>query len=320
MSPSNTTMRGLALDLDAHTHVRMRDDLTFPSPKAGEVRVRVTHSTINGHEFALARDPLLRVLAWLRRAPGEVRTGLEFAGIVDTDGLEFKAGDAVMGYVDMIAGWRPHAEYVAIPEAYLAPAPAGMPLAQASTLPMSGLTALVALREVARVQPGQRVLIVGASGGVGVMAVQIARILGAEVTALASSRHHASLAKLGAARCVDYRETPISALQGSFDAILDFSSTLRLAELTHLLTPEAVFIPADPIRNLGDVLRSRRARWLMVDKGDGPRLRELGAWVEAGELVSVVSETFAFGDWEQAVARSHERGRLGRTVLELANA
>lgn len=316
MTTVSTTMRGLALDLSSPLHVQLREDLALPTPKSGEVLVRVTHASVNGHEFELAQNRLVRALAWLSRAPGEVRTGLEFAGVVASRGKDFRAGERVMGYIDIVAGWHPHADYVAIPEAYLAPIPAGLSLAHASTLPMGALTALEAVRGVARVQPGHRVLVVGASGGVGVMAVQIVRILGATTTAVASRRHHEQLERLGATHCVDYRETPIPTLQGPFDAILDFSSTLRLPQISHLLAPKGVFVPGDPMRNFVELLGSRQARWLMVDRGDGPRLREIGAWVEQGRLEAVVGEVFELERWEQAVARSHERGRIGRTVLQ----
>lgn len=308
-------MRGLALDRRAAHHVRLRSDLARPEPRGGEVVVRVSHATVNGHEFDLAANPLTRVLAWLRRAPGEVRTGLEFAGVVETDGEAFRTGESVMGYVDMIAGWRPHAEFVAIPEAYLARVPEGVSLERASTLPMSGLTALAAVRDIARVGPGHSVLLVGATGGVGVLALQIARKLGASTTVFASSQHHAALRRLGATHAVDYREVPLSALEGPFDAVLDFSATLRVSQIGHLLAPEGVFVPADPIRNLGDVLFSRRTRWLMVDRGDGPRLRELGQWVADGDVELVLDRVFALSDWEQAVERGHTRGRMGRAVL-----
>lgn len=311
-------MRGLALDRGATYNVRLRSDLPRPEPRVGEVVVRVSHATVNGHEFDLAANPLTRVLAWLRRAPGEVRTGLEFAGVVEADGETFRAGESVMGYVDMIAGWRPHAEFVAIPEAYLAPVPEGVSLERASTLPMSGLTALAAVRDLARLGPGRSLLLVGATGGVGVLALQIARKLGASTTALASSRYHAALRELGATHTVDYREVSLSELDGPFDAVLDFSATLRLSQIARLLTPEGVFVPADPIRNLGDVLFSRRTRWLMVDRGNGPRLRELGQWVADGELESILDQVFALSDWEQAVERGHTRGRLGRAVLAFA--
>lgn len=320
MSEAQLKMRGLMFDAGVESRVRLREDLSVPSVKEGELLVRVTHSTINGYEFDMASDPLLRVMRWWAGAPGQVRTGLEFAGVVKSDGVTFKEGDRVMGYVDMIAGWRPHADYVSIPEAYVSRAPRGVSLAEASTLPMSTLTALASLRDVAGVQADHEVLILGASGGVGVMAVQIARILGAKVTAVASSRHREALERYGAQDVIDYRETSIEALRGSFDAILDFSITTRLKQVRHLLSPGGIFVPADPIRNLTDVMFSSRAGYLMVDKGDSERLSEIATWVEEGKLEAVVSEMFTLDDWQRAVSRSHERGRMGRTVLQFEDA
>ena len=313
-------MRGLVLDPSESTGIRLRDDLAVPIPKAGEIRVRVAYASVNSYELDIARNPLVRLIQFVRRAPGEVRTGLEFSGTADTDGLEFAAGDPVFGYVEMIGGWKPHGEYLAIPERYVAHAPKGMPLDRAAALPMSAQTALVALQQVARVQPGQRVLVLGASGGVGVMVVQIARILGAEVTAVAGKRHHARLSELGATHTSDYRGTPLDRMTGSFDAILDFSRTAYLSEVRHLLADGGVFIPADPVRNIRDVTLSRRAKYLMVDRGDSALLRQIARWAEEGKIESMVDEVFELDDWPVAVKRSRERGRLGRTMLQLGRA
>ncbi len=317
MPTPSSSMSGLAFDRAAPLRVQLRHDLPRPEPREGEVLVRVTHTTINGHEFELAQHPLLRLLAALGVAPGRVRTGLEFAGVVASQGADFGLGDRVMGYVDLMRGWRAHAGWLAIPEAYLAQAPTQVSPAQAAALPMSALTALVALREVAQVQPGQRVLIVGASGGVGVLAVQIARLLGAVPTAVATAQHHARLLSLGAAEAIDYRHTPVEALRGAYAAVLDFSNTLRWRQVRHLLESDGHFVPADPYANLLDIVLRRAVRWLMVDKGDSAKLAEIAAWVDAGQLQVEVSAELPLHDWAQAVERSHERGHLGRTVLAM---
>jgi NADPH:quinone reductase-like Zn-dependent oxidoreductase len=310
---ASTTMRGLRFDPRLEGHVELAEGLARPTPRPGEVLVRVSHSTVNGHEFHLARDPLLRGLAWLRGAPGEVRTGLEFAGTVASPGARTSVGQRVVGYVDMVAGWRPHAEFVAIDEACIAPAPTRVSAAVASALPMGGSTAVVALRDLVGVQEGQRVLVVGASGGVGVLSVQLARHLGARVTAVARSVHHEALQGMGAHAVVE----PDADLQrlGPFDAVLDWSARLRWSQVRRWLGPQGVFVPADPVRNLADVVRSRRARWLMVDRGHRDDLEQLVAWVDEGHLQPVVGEVLPLSQWERAVSRSQERGHLGRTVL-----
>lgn len=309
------TMRGLVPDSQHPLSVRLHDAVVVPKLRRGEILVRVTHTTVNGHEFTLSQHPMVRAAAVMLRARGQIRTGLEFAGIVTSDGSQFRKGDRVMGYVEMLAGPRPHAEYVAIPEAFVAAVPNTVSMAEASTLPMSGLTALAAVRDVAALQPGQRVLITGATGGVGVQAVQLARLAGAVVTAVASSAHHEVIRSLGASHVVDYRDTPIPELDGPFDAILEFSDTLRLRDVSHLLAPEGVFVPADPLRNLVDIGWCRQARYLMVSRGETEGLAELASLVDDGRLRPVVDRTYSLSAWTDAIERGHARGRLGRTVL-----
>jgi NADPH:quinone reductase-like Zn-dependent oxidoreductase len=312
---SAATMRGLVFDPRLELDVELREGLARPVPRAGEVLVRVTHTTVNGHEFELADNATVRAMGWLRGAPGEVRTGLEFAGVVESQGGVFGVGQRVIGYVDVISGWKPHAEYVAISEAFLARAPETVSLAEASTLPMGAQTALVAIREVAGLRAGQRLLLLGASGGLGVNGLQIAHLMGVHVTAMASGRHRERLRELGADVVLDYRETTLASITDTYDAVLDFSSTAWLRDVRHLLGDRGVFVPADPMRNLFEILTSRRARWLLVDRGDTGLLSEISEWVDDGKLTPIVSETFGVDDWREAVARSHVRGRLGRTVL-----
>ncbi|MEL6348737.1 MAG: NADP-dependent oxidoreductase [Myxococcota bacterium] len=310
-----SSMRGLVFVPNDPDRVHLRGGLPMPTVKPGEILVQVAFATVNAHEFDTAQLLLTRILLFLRGMRSPVRTGLEFSGVVVSDGETFHRGDRVMGYVDLVGGERPHAEYVAIPEAYLAAVPTEISLAASATLPMSGLTALEALREVSAIQPGQTVLILGASGGVGVLAVQVAKRLGATVTAVASAAHHDRLQALGATHTVDYRQVPISEMSGTFDAILDFSSTKRLREVKHLLASGGGFVPADPVQNISDVLLRSQARYLFVDKGNTQRLNELASWVDEGRLTPVIDRQFALNEWKQAVHRSHERGRMGRVVL-----
>ncbi|MEM9610102.1 MAG: NADP-dependent oxidoreductase [Actinomycetota bacterium] len=295
--------------------VTLRHDLVVPEPKRGQSLVRVTHTTVNGHEFDLATSPLLRVASYVSGVRGPVRTGLEFAGIVERSGPRFGEGDRVMGYVNMVSGWRPHAEYVAIDDDHLGPVPASTTLAESSTIPMGGLTALDAVRKSTGERPDSEVLVLGATGGVGLMAIQIARLHGATPVAVAAIEHHERLRSLGAAAVVDRSVTPLEAWSRTFDAVLDFSSTKGLADVRHLLRDGGVFVPADPIGRIADVLRSRRTRAVLVSKGDTQGLRQLAAWVEGGQLQTVVDSEFPLADWRGAVERAQTRGRIGRTVL-----
>ncbi len=309
-------MRGLAWDAAAPHSVTLREDLPVPKPRRGQSLIRVTHSTVNAHEFEAAADPFLRAGSWIRGARGPVRTGLEFSGLVTNDGPDFSEGDRVMGYVNMISGARPHADYVAIDDGLIAPVPTSATMAEASAIPMGGLTALDA---VTKASPGGAgdLLVFGATGGVGLMAIQIARLLGATPVAVASKTHACELRRLGAADVIDYRETPVESMSGSFDGVLDFSNTKRLEDVRHLLADGARFIPADPLRRVLDIVRSRHARAVLVYKGDRSRLNQLAMWMDAGSLTAIVDAEYPLSQWSRAIQRAHTHGRIGRTVLSM---
>ncbi len=308
------TMRGIVLD---GQRPQLAEDLSIPTPRAGEVLVRVTHATVNGHEIQVASNAVLCCLGKLMGAKGPVRTGLEFAGVVQSDGEHLSAGDEVLGYVDMTRGWRPHAEFIAIPEGYLALRPGTVPQPTAAALSMSGQTALVALRDLADVQAGDAVLVLGASGGVGVMAVQIARLMGAEVTAIANRSHHPLLRDLGAHTVIHSRDLDLSALTGDYKLVLDLTTIYRYRQVRHLLAADGSFVPANPLNSLFDVLVRGQVRYLWVDKGDQGKLDELAAWAADGKLEAVIDQVYPLGDMESAFSRALERGKAGRVVLEL---
>ncbi len=308
------TMTGIVLRSGSPT---VRSNLQVPSPSEGEVLVRVTHATVNGHEIAVATSVFARLFGRLMGARGEVRTGLEFAGIMESEGEHLQLGDQVLGYVDMTRGWRPHAELIAIPESYLARRPAELAASDASALSMSGQTALVALRDIAAVGPGDSVLILGASGGVGVMAVQIARLLGARVTAVSKPRHHPLLKRLGAATVVDSEGLDLSALTGAHALVFDLTTTHRYRHIRHLLAPGGSFVPANPLNSLLDVLVRPSVRYLWVDKGDSAKLEELAGWAAAGRIEAVIDSVHTLVDVDAAFARAQARGKAGRVVLAL---
>ena len=296
---------------------QLRTDIPVPEPQAGEVLVRITHATVNGHEIELAASSVMRLLGKLMGARGEVQTGLEFTGTVQTSSSRFKKGDEVLGYVDMTKGWKPHADYVAIPEDFLALRPEGLSAIDAAAIPMSAQTALVALRDMANVQPGDRVLVVGASGGVGLMAVQIGRLLGGQVTAVANPKHHQLLLNLGAEETVNSGDQGLASLTGGYVLILDMTTMLRFKQVRHLLAERGVFLPANPLNSLWDIMFKKQVQYLWVDKGDHNKLAELTQWALSGDLKSVIDGVYPVERLGDAFARALERGKAGRVVLEL---
>jgi len=175
-------MKGLVLK---NKTVSIQTDLAIPTPKENEVIVKIKYASINSFDVETieGKNDLMGKLMGAKKHP--VQTGLEFAGIVETDGKRFKKGEFVFGYPDLIKGTKSHQEYLAIPEDYIALMPQNLDFEESAALPLGTLTSLVALEEVGKIREGSKVLINGAAGGLGVYAVQIAKMFGADITAIA---------------------------------------------------------------------------------------------------------------------------------------
>jgi len=183
-------------------------DIPSPSCCPGEVLVRVYAAAINPKDTFIRKGRFKRFTG----APGSVRMGFDFAGEVTEIGMGVKgvqAGEKVFGVLD---GWQggAFAEYLAVSAGKLAKKPDSLSFEEAAALPLVSLTALQALRDEAQIKAGQSLCINGASGGVGTMAVQIGKIYGAEITAVSKTENHDLLMKLGADRCLDYRQVDIT--------------------------------------------------------------------------------------------------------------
>lgn len=228
------------------------DDLTLvdvevPTPGAGEVLVRVRAASLNARDWHIMRgDPYLaRAMApdWGARGPKRAIRGSDLAGVVEAVGAGvtgFQPGDEVYG--DAREGDGTFAEYVAVPAGQIDAKPANLTFTQAAAVPLAGSTALVGLRDAGQVQAGQRVLINGASGGVGLFAVQIAVALGAEVSAVCSSRNVELVASVGADHVIDYTRDDFTRPARPYDLILDLVGNRGLAECRRALTPTGTLV------------------------------------------------------------------------------
>lgn len=289
-----------------------------PQPARGQILVRVQAAALNPKD-ALTRAGKFRLLAGPRFPK---RCGYDYAGVVEARGegvQDVQVGDAVFG---MLNGWRAGtcAEALLVNGDEYAPLPAGLSMEEASALPLAAQTALQALRDIARVQPGQQVCIHGASGGVGTLAVQIARALGAEVTALCSAANAAMVRELGAQTVVDYRQTPPSALTQRFDIFFDVFGNQSCAGVRHLLKPRGLYISTVPsLRSIWDDLRTRlspgrRAR-LVVVRSRRRDLQQLSAWVQQGRLRPLIDSRYALAQIREAHARQQTRRARGKIIL-----
>ncbi len=292
------------------------EEVRLPKPSGNEVCVRVRYAGVNPLDWKLVEGHY----KWMSKARPPCGVGFDLAGEVHDAGrgaARFVQGTRVAGLIPAFK--RPPgsiAQYARVPARLLVVVPDGVPLDQAAALPVAGLSALQMCR-MAKIGPGTRVLVHGASGGVGHLAVQIARNLGGTVTATASAASHPLLQSLGVDRVVD-RADPPATWGGPFDAVLDCATTLAPSDLDSLLAPDGHHVattPRFPRVVLDTVLNliRRGQRHVLMLKLDRVDLEALMRQVADGSLRVAVERVFPLGDAAQALARSragHVRGKL----------
>jgi NADPH:quinone reductase-like Zn-dependent oxidoreductase len=295
-----------------------------PQPGSGEVLIGVAAASLNPLDwhFLTGTPYLLRLMAGLRRPRRPVR-GADVAGIVaelGPDVTELTVGQRVFG-----TARGSFAEFAVARVGHVAPTPDGLDDGEAAALPIAAITALQALRDHARVQPGHRVLVNGAAGGVGTFAVQLAVAMGAEVTAVCSARNVEMVASLGAHRVVDY--TSDDWVDGTqYDAIIDNVGNRSLRDCRRSLTSHGVLVMVsgpkdnrwlDPFRRLvagtvGFLFASQRFAQFTASE-EGSELRALLEYVERGELRSVVERRVGLDEVADALrylGTGHARAKI----------
>ena len=303
-----------------------------PRPRSGEVLVRVQAASPNPWDWHFMRGlPYIARLAGAGlRSPKNPILGSDLAGEVETVGAgvtRFKPGDQVYGFV----GSGAFAEFVAVPENRLAIRPASLTVEQAATLPLAGMTALQGLRDVGQLRAGQQVMIIGASGGVGTLAVQIAVALGATVTAVCSTHNRDLVRSLGATHVIDYTHEDPTKPGMVYDLIFQLAGTTSPMALRRLLTPTGrlVLSSGDAAgRLLGPLHRHLAALALspfvpqtlrpLTTTPDPADLDHLNTLVEHGQLTPVIERTYPLPDTAAAV-RHLETGRVrGKLAISVS--
>jgi len=305
-------MKGLVVD--SNKRFVLKENLTRPVVEQDEVLVKVRSASVNPFDAESAEG---RFDAYFTEygVDKQVQSRLEFSGIVESDGQIFKRGDKVFGYVNMITGWKSHAEYIAINENQMALMPSNLTFSQAAAIPLGSLTTLVALQDLAHLKGGMKLLINGAAGGLGIQGIQIAKLLGAHVTAIAGSYQTEFLQSYGADKVYDYNQVSINDISDAFDVILDLTNAQNLKDMKKHLTPNGIFIPAEPNQKNGGESEDRQVGYLMVMQGDIEKLTLIANWVSDGKLKPVIDKEFQFSDYLQALSRLQEKGRRGRIIL-----
>lgn len=306
--------------------LRLRD-IAKPEIGGDDVLVRVRAAGVNPADLAITRGrpAMIRAMVGLRRPKPAVR-GQDLAGVVEAVGANvtlFGPGDEVFG-----EGNSSYAEYTCVPQGVLAQKPAGLTFEQAAAVPMAGLTALFGMR-VANVGPGQRVLVNGASGGVGHFAVQIATALGAEVTGVCSARNVELVRSLGADHVIDYTHEDFTRGAERYDVILDNVANRSLRALRRVLAPRGVLLlnSVNGGRVLGPLPRMARGRLLSAFSRQTIRVFSITSTtkdmvalkdlIDGGELIPVIEGVYPLAEAAAAldrVATGHVAGKVVITV------
>ncbi len=308
-------------------------DVDKPLPREQQVLVRIRAAAANPLDWHYVRGtPFLMRMDTGFRKPKDSTVGVDMAGVVVAVGssvTQFKPGDAVFGTVN-----GAFAEYALTTEGRIAPKPANLTFEQAAAVPVAALTALQGLRDKGRIQPGQKVLINGASGGVGTFAVQIAKSLGAEVTGVCSTRNVELVRSLGANHVIDYTQEDFTRGAGKYDVILDNVGNRSLSEYRRVLGPAGTYVmigaggPNDGrwIGPFGKVIQAAILS-MFVDQKLGMLMSAtrqadlliLKEMIESNELVPVIDRTYPLNESAEAM-RYLETGRArGKVIITVAD-
>jgi NADPH:quinone reductase-like Zn-dependent oxidoreductase len=326
------TMKAIVYDKYGPPDVLKLQVVDRPTVSDDDVLVQVRAASVNPYDWHFMRgEPyFMRLMIGLLR-PKSNRLGADLAGRVEQVGKNvtgFRPGDEVFG--DTGGGpWGSFGEFVCVPENWLDLKPADLTFEQAAAVPLAGITALQGLRDWGDVQPGQQVLIIGASGGVGTFAVQIAKSFGAEVTGVCSTRNAEMVRSLGADHVIDYTQEDFSRRGKRYDLIFQLAGTLSPSGCRRALTPGGTLVLSSgeggrwfgPLGRMleamvsgpfvGQKMVSRVARQSKADLGI---LKQL---IETGKVTPLIDRSYSFEEIPEAIRyleEGHARGKVVVTV------
>jgi NADPH:quinone reductase-like Zn-dependent oxidoreductase len=321
-------MKAIVRDTYGPPDVLELRDIDIPELADDEVLVRV-HAAGVGRDVWHVMTGLpypIRLAGYGFRAPKNPIIGSDMAGEVETIGRKvsrFQPGDEVFGI-----GKGSYAEYVCAGEDKLAPKPADLTFEQAAVVAIMGSTALQALRDHGKVRPGQEVLIIGASGGVGTYAVQIAKAFGVHVTGVCSTKKVEMVRSIGADHVIDYTREDFAEGDQRYDVILDIGGNSSLARLRRALTPEGTLVIVGGEgggRWLGGTDRQLRAMMLspfvgqklgtFVNKENHEDMLVLKELIESGNVTPVIDRTYPLAEVPEAIRYLEEGHARGKVVI-----
>ena len=318
-------MKAIGYNKAGSENLLQLEEIEQPVAADDEVLLQVRAAAINPLDYHLLKHPFLRRVMASRAKVKIARPGRDVAGQVEAIGrnvTKFKVGDEVFGACN-----GAFAEYACARDRSLALKPHNISFDQAAAVPIAGLTALQGLRDKGHIQPGQRVLINGAAGGVGTFAVQIAKSFGAHVTGVCSTLNVEMVRSLGADKVIDYTREDYTSSGEHYDVIFDLISNHSFAENRRALTPKGICIGAGMIGLGGSVIRllgsliptlvlspfvSQKFPSFMA-KMDQQDLIELGVLMETEKVVPVIDKRYSLSEATEAVRyveQGHARGKV----------
>src|SRR5271166_4645683 len=323
-------MKAVVQDTYGSADVLEFRDIDPPVIARGEVLIRVRAAGVSrGVWHVMTGLPYpVRLAGYGLRAPRTAVPGTDLAGVVEAVGQDvtrFQPGDEVFGI-----GTGAFAEYARAPENKLAPRPASLSFEQAAVVGVSGLTALQGLRDRGRVGPGQKVLIIGASGGVGTFAVQLAKAFGAEVTGVCSTAKTGLVRSVGADHVIDYTRDDFADAQRRYDVILDIGGNRRLSHLRRALTARGRLVIVggeNGGRWLGGTDRQFRAVRLsplvsqklgtFIASENAGDLEVLRVLIESGKITPAIDRTYPLSQTPAAIRHVQEGRARGKVVITI---
>jgi NADPH:quinone reductase-like Zn-dependent oxidoreductase len=295
-------------------------ELEKPAPGGGQVLVRVRAASLAAGEYYGMRGkpfPIRFYIGFLKPKKDFV-VGLDCAGVVEAVGKDvtrFQPGDEVYGECRGSC-----AEYAVAKEGGLAPKPANLSFEQAAAVPTSACTALQGLRDHGKVQPGHKVLINGASGGVGPFAVQIAKALGAEVTGVCSTRKVEMVRSIGADHVIDYTQVDFTRGEPRYDVIMDNVASHSLSATRRVLTPDGVLVPSSGHAGMGWIIAAALTAVFVRQQGspfvastNSADLTVLAELIDSGKVASVLDKVYPLEETAEAfryLDGGHARGKV----------
>ncbi|MGZ8583358.1 MAG: NAD(P)-dependent alcohol dehydrogenase [Actinomycetota bacterium] len=323
-------MRAIVQDAYGSVDVLRLAEIDVPEIAANEVLVKVHAAGMDrGTWHSMTGQPyLMRIMGFGFRRPKNAVLGLDVAGTVVAIGADvtrFEAGDEVFG-----ASRGSFAEYAAAREDKLAHTPAGLSFEQAAVVPISGGTAIQGLRDAGRIESGQKVLIIGASGGVGTYAVQLAKALGAEVSGVCSTAKLDLVRSIGADHVIDYTREDFADGERRYDLILDIGGNSRLSRLRRALAPKGTLVIVGgeeggkwtggfgrQIRALGLSVFVGQRLTMLASKEDHTHFEALRPFIEAGQVVPIIDRTYPLAEVPDAMRHleaGEARGKIAITI------